>query len=156
MVKQGDGEREISHTVASRASLQIFPPGAQARYSNSGYILLGMVVEKASGEPYGSFLQKNILEPLGMRDTGVDNDAEILPSGASGYRTEGGALRHADFIDMRVPFAAGDLYSTTYGLARWQEALFGGKLLRPDSLKRMTTPVPVRQFSPVVNSQTLN
>jgi CubicO group peptidase (beta-lactamase class C family) len=118
----------------------LFPPGTQSRYSNSGYILLGIVVERASGEPYGTFLQKNIFDPLGMRDTGVDNDAEILPSRASGYRMEGGALRHADFIDMRIPFAAGDLYSTTYDLARWQEGLFGGKLLRPDSLKRMTTP----------------
>jgi CubicO group peptidase (beta-lactamase class C family) len=118
----------------------LFPPGTQAHYSNSGYILLGMVVEKASGEPYGTFLQKNIFDPLGMRDTGIDNNADILQSRASGYRTEGGSLRHADFIDMRIPFAAGDLYSTTNDLARWQEALFGGKLLRPESLKRMTTP----------------
>jgi len=118
----------------------LFPPGTQARYSNSGYILLGMVVEKASGEPYATFLQKNIFEPLGMRDTGIDDDADILQSLASGYRIEAGTLRHADFIDTRIPFAAGDLYSTTYDLARWQEALFGGKLLQPDSLKRMITP----------------
>jgi CubicO group peptidase (beta-lactamase class C family) len=118
----------------------LFPPGTQSRYSNSGYILLGIVVEKASGEPYGTFLQRNIFDPLGMRDTGIDNDSEILLGRASGYRVEGGAFRHADFIDMRVPFAAGDLYSTTGDLVRWQEALFGGKLLRPDSLERMTTP----------------
>jgi CubicO group peptidase (beta-lactamase class C family) len=118
----------------------LFPPGTQARYSNSGYILLGMVVEKASGEPYATFLQKNIFDPLGMRDTGVDNDADILGNRASGYRMEAGTLRHADFIDMRIPFAAGDLYSTTHDLMRWQEALFGGKLLQPQSLKRMTTP----------------
>jgi CubicO group peptidase (beta-lactamase class C family) len=118
----------------------LFPPGTQARYSNSGYILLGMVMEKASGEPYVTFLQKNIFDPLGMRDTGIDNDADILQSRASGYRIEAGTLRHADFIDMRIPFAAGDLYSTTYDLARWQEALFGGKLLQPNSLKRMITP----------------
>lgn len=118
----------------------LFPPGTQARYSNSGYILLGMVVEKASGEPYATFLQKNIFDPLGMRDTGIDNDAAILQNRASGYRTEAEMLRHSDFIDMRIPFAAGDLYSTTHDLARWQEALFGGKLLQPESLKRMTTP----------------
>lgn len=118
----------------------LFPPGTQARYSNSGYILLGMVVEKASGEPYATFLQKNIFDPLGMRDTGIDNDADILQRRASGYRTEGGTLRHADFIDMRIPFAAGDLYSTTRDLERWQGALFGGKLLQPESLRRMITP----------------
>ena len=118
----------------------LFPPGTQSSYSNSGYILLGIVVEKVSGEPYGTFLQKNIFDPLGMRDTGIDNDSEILLGRASGYRLEGGAFRHADFIDMRIPFAAGDLYSTIGDLVRWQEALFGGKLLRPDSLERMTTP----------------
>jgi CubicO group peptidase (beta-lactamase class C family) len=118
----------------------LFPPGTQARYSNSGYILLGMVVEKVSGEPYAAFLQKNIFDPLAMRDTGIDNDADILQKRASGYRMEAGTLRHADFIDIRIPFAAGDLYSTTHDLARWQEALFGGKLLQPESLRRMTTP----------------
>ena len=118
----------------------LFPPDTQAHYSNSGYILLGMVVEKVSGEPYGTFLQKSIFDPLGMRDTGIDNNADILQNRASGYRMEAQTLRHADFIDMRIPFAAGDLYSTTHDLARWQEALFGGKLLKPESLKRMTTP----------------
>jgi CubicO group peptidase (beta-lactamase class C family) len=118
----------------------LFPPGTKARYSNSGYILLGMVVEKASGEPYATFLQKNIFDPLGMRDTGVDNGIDVVENLASGYRLQAGKLVHAEFVDMRIPFAAGDLYSTTNDLARWQEGLFGGKLLRPDSLKRMITP----------------
>jgi CubicO group peptidase (beta-lactamase class C family) len=118
----------------------LFPPGTQARYSNSGYILLGMVVEKASGEPYATFVQKNIFDPLGMRDTGVDNGIDVVENLASGYRLQGGKLVHAEFVDMQIPFAAGDLYSTTDDLARWEEGLFGGKLLRPDSLKRMITP----------------
>lgn len=117
----------------------LFPPGIQARYSNSGYILLGMIVEKASGESYGTFLQTNIFEPLGMHDTGIDNNADILENRAAGYRTEGGALRHAEYIDTSVPFAAGDLYSTTHDLERWEEGLFGGKVLRPESLSEMLT-----------------
>jgi CubicO group peptidase (beta-lactamase class C family) len=118
----------------------LFPPGTQARYSNSGYILLGMVVEKASGEPYATFLQKNIFDPLGMRDTGVDNGIDVVENLASGYRLQAGKLVHPEFVDMQIPFAAGDLYSTTGDLARWEDGLFGGKLLHPDSLKRMITP----------------
>lgn len=118
----------------------LFPPGTQVRYSNSGYILLGMVVERAAGEAYDAFLQHNIFDPLGMHDTGVDSDDNILAQRASGYRSEGGSLRHADYIDMSVPFAAGDLYSTTADLERWEEGLFGGKVLHPESLGRMFTP----------------
>ena len=118
----------------------LFPPGTQARYSNSGYILLGMVIEKVSGEPYATFLQRHILSPLGMRDTGVDNGVDVVENLASGYRLQAGTLVHADFVDMRIPFAAGDMYSTSNDLARWEEGLYGGKLLRPDSLRRMITP----------------
>jgi CubicO group peptidase (beta-lactamase class C family) len=118
----------------------LFPPGTQARYSNSGYILLGMIVEKVAGEPYAAFLQKNIFAPLGMRDTGVDNGTDVVENLASGYLLQGGTYARAEFVDMRIPFAAGDLYSTTNDLARWEEGLYGGKLLSPDSLRRMTTP----------------
>ena len=117
-----------------------FPPGTQARYSSSGFILLGMVIEKVAGGPYAAFLKKNIFDPLGMHDTGVDNGIDVVENLASGYRQQTGKLAHADFIDMRIPFAAGDMYSTTQDLARWDEALFGGKILREESLKRMTTP----------------
>ena len=118
----------------------LFAPGAQVRYSNSGYILLGLVVERASGEPYATLLQKSIFDPLGIRDTGVDNGEDVVQSLASGYRLRSGTLVHAEYVDMRIPFAAGDLYSTTNDLARWEEGLFGGKLLHPDSRRRMITP----------------
>lgn len=118
----------------------LFSPGTQARYSNSGYIVLGMVVERASGEPYSTFLKKHIFDPLGMRDTGVDNGTDVIENLATGYRLQDGALVHAEFVDMRIPFAAGDIYSTTSDLARWEEGLYGGKLLSPESLRKMTTP----------------
>ena len=118
----------------------LFPPGTQASYSSSGYILLGMVVEKTSGEPYATFLQKRIFDPLGMRDTGVDNGTGLIDDLASGYRLEAGKLVHSELVDMRIPFAAGDMYSTTGDLVRWEQGLYGGKLLSPDSLRKMTTP----------------
>jgi CubicO group peptidase (beta-lactamase class C family) len=138
MLWRGGSPSEIMKRFRDQPLL--FPSGTQARYSNSGYILLGMIIEKASGEPYDAFLRKNIFEPLGMRDTGIDNNADVLENRASGYRTEGAEFRHAEYIDMSVPFAAGDLYSTTHDLQRWEEGLFGGKVLRPDSLSRMLTP----------------
>lgn len=118
----------------------LFSPGTGARYSSSGYILLGMIIEKASGESYDAFVRKNIFGPLGMRDTGVDNNAENLENRASGYRMENDQFRHAEYIDMSVAFAAGDLYSTTQDLERWEEGLFGGKVLQPDSLSKMVSP----------------
>jgi CubicO group peptidase (beta-lactamase class C family) len=116
-----------------------FAPGSKARYSNSGYILLGMVVEKASGISYGGFLHSNIFGPLGMYNTGIESKNVVVPRLASGYRIEDGKPEPAGFIDMTVPFAAGDLYSTTHDLELWEEGLFGGKILGPESLKTMFT-----------------
>ncbi len=117
-----------------------FPPGTKMSYSNSGYILLGYLIEKAAGEPYGEFLQKNILTPLGMKDTGLDSNAVILARRAEGYVNKGGQMDHAGYINMTIPYSAGAMYSTTHDLLRWEEALYGGKLLKPESLKKMTTP----------------
>jgi CubicO group peptidase (beta-lactamase class C family) len=114
-----------------------FQPGTQARYSNSGYVLLGMIIEKASATSYESFLRAAIFDPLGMHDTGVDSNSLILPHRSSGYRPDGARLVPADYIDMSVPFAAGDLYSTTHDLERWVEGFFGGRILGPQSMSRM-------------------
>ena len=118
-----------------------FAPGEKYSYSNTGYVVLGMVIEKVSGQSYSQFLQANIFTPLGMKDTGYDDAATILPRRAHGYeRARDGALTNAAFIDMSTPFAAGALYSTTHDLLLWEKALFGGKLLSADSFARMTTP----------------
>ncbi len=118
-----------------------FEPGTAWRYSNSGYTLLGYLIERISGEPYAQFLRENIFEPLGMRDTGYDSNSAIIPERAEGY-TPGpdGSPINAQYIDMSVPYAAGGLYSTTHDLLRWEQALYGGKLLSADSLRQMTTP----------------
>lgn len=117
-----------------------FEPGTQFRYSNSGYVLLGYILEKVSGEKYAKFLQENLFGPLGMADTGVDQSGLILAKRAQGY--EGvTAVRHAGYVDMTIPFSAGSLYSTTGDLLKWERGLFGGKVLKPESLKKMTTPL---------------
>ena len=117
-----------------------FEPGSRFNYSNSGYVVLGMLIEKLSGERYAQFLQKNIFDPLGMKDSGYDSNTAIIPKRAAGYSEQAGSLQNAGFIDMSIPHAAGALYSTTGDLLRWQRALYGGKLLKPESLKAMTTP----------------
>lgn len=118
-----------------------FQPGEKWNYSNSGYALLGYVIEKASGQSYAEFLQQNIFTPLAMKDTGYDNHSMILAKRASGYTPDKDGPKNADYIDMSIPYAAGALYSTTGDLLRWEQGLFGGKLLSAASLKKMTTAV---------------
>jgi CubicO group peptidase (beta-lactamase class C family) len=120
-----------------------FPPGTNWKYSNTGYVLLGMIVEKISGQSYADFLRTNIFEPLGMRDSGYDRARDILKERASGYEIIDGHIVNADFIDMSVPFSAGGIYSTVEDMYRWNEALAeNGKLLSADSLKQMFTEYP--------------
>jgi len=120
-----------------------FTPGTNWSYSNTGYILLGIIVEKISGQSYADFLKSNIFEPLQMRDSGYDGAKDVLSERASGYEMIDGHIANADFLDMSVPFSAGGIYSTVGDMYRWNEALAeDGKLLSPDSLKRMFTEYP--------------
>lgn len=117
-----------------------FPPGEKMSYSNSGYVLLGYLIEKVSGESYEKFVQENIFTPLGMKDSGYDSNAAIIAHRAAGYSPGPNEPINAGYINMTVPLSAGGLYSTTEDLLRWEQGLFGGKLLSPASLQKMTTP----------------
>jgi len=117
-----------------------FQPGAEYRYSNAGYYLLGYLIEKISGQSYGSFLQQNIFRPLAMHDSGYDSNSEIIQHRASGYHLGQSGPENSDYYDVSLRFSAGGIYSTTEDLLRWEQGLFGGKLLSAASLKKMTTP----------------
>jgi CubicO group peptidase (beta-lactamase class C family) len=117
-----------------------FAPGERMSYSNSGYLVLGHVIERITGQDYASFLKANILDPLGMMDTGLDSNATVMPRRASGYSPSPNGLVNAGFAHMSVPHAAGAMYSTTEDLLRWNRGLFGGKILSAASLRKMTTP----------------
>lgn len=123
-----------------------FPPGSSYRYSNSGYFLLGALIEKVSGKTYAEFLQDNFFTPLEMAHTGVDDwsgdhPSVLVPHRASGYIGGGlGEYKNAAFVDMSVPGAAGSLYTTPSDLGRWEEALYGGQVIAPVELAKMTTP----------------
>ncbi len=118
-----------------------FEPGSNWKYSNSGYLLLSYLVEKISHRKYEEFLQEKVLKPAGMKDSGYDLNALILHHRASGYTSSGAILQNTGYIDMTVPSGAGALYSTTEDLLRWEQALFGGKVISTASLAKMTTPV---------------
>jgi CubicO group peptidase (beta-lactamase class C family) len=118
-----------------------FPPGEKFEYSNSGYFLLGAIIEKVSGKSYEAFLEGAIFEPLALHDTGYDHPATVLPHRASGYVRKGNRLENAPYLDMAQPYAAGSLYSTADDLAKWDRALHDGKLLSEPSMARMFTPV---------------
>ncbi|MEO7146176.1 MAG: serine hydrolase [Bryobacteraceae bacterium] len=117
-----------------------FAPGTKFNYSNSGYILLGYIIEKVSGGTYEAYLKQNIFDPLDLQSTGYDRTSAILKHRASGYSTRGGKLANADYIDMSVPFSAGGLYSTTTDLYRWDRALAADKVLPKPALEKMFTP----------------
>lgn len=118
-----------------------FKPGEKWAYSNSGYFLLGAIIEKASGESYESFLQKNIFDPLKMTSSGYDHFDTILKKRATGYSLTKGKTVNSAFLDMTQPYSAGSLYSTVEDLFSWNEALYAGKVLAAKSLEAMTTPV---------------
>ena len=120
-----------------------FKPGTQWSYSNTGYLLLGMIIEKLSGQSYAEFAKRNIFDRLGMSNSGYDSATDILKQRARGYDLQNRTIANAGFIDMSGPFSAGGLYSTVEDMFRWNEALAEeGKLLSAGSLKQMFTEYP--------------
>ncbi len=117
-----------------------FEPGTKFHYDNSGYFLLGAILEHVTGTSYEALLRSQILDPLGMKDTGYDHFAEVLPKRATGYQQELGKIDNSPYLDMALPFAAGALYSTVEDLYRWDQALYTDRLLPPDLKAKMFTP----------------
>lgn len=117
-----------------------FPPGTQYKYDNTGYILLGYVIEKITGQTYQNQLQRAILDPLGLKETGYDSYIAIIPHRAEGYQNRDGKLSHAPYLDMTLPYAAGSLYSTVDDLSKWDQALYGNQVLSEASKQKMWTP----------------
>jgi len=118
-----------------------FNPGDKIAYNNSGYFLLGYIVEKVSGQPLDDYLKKTFFEPLGMKNTGIHNSMEILENEAYGYFYENGRFRKAINYNMSRFLGCGSLYSTVGDLYLWNEGIFNGKVLNEESFKSAFTPV---------------
>ncbi|MGH7595429.1 MAG: serine hydrolase [bacterium] len=106
-----------------------FEPGAKFLYNNSGYFLLGAIIEKVIGKTYEQALAENILAPLNMKNTGYDHHDTILKKRAAGYEKRLGDYTNAAYLDMSLPYAAGSMYSTVEDLYLWDQALYTNKLL---------------------------
>lgn len=132
---------EKSELIKMFTSSQLdFEPGTQWNYSNTGYYLLGMLIERLSGKSYSEFLTENIFLPLGMYNTGIDDEKKIVENKASGYYLNGNDLIHCNYINMNLTFSSGAMYSTTGDLLIWDQALKSGKLLSKKSIEKMNTP----------------
>lgn len=127
--------REIVALVEHESLL--FEPGAQLTYTNTGYVLLGMAIEAASGLPYARYLRENILAPLGLKETGYDDSSAVLPRRASGYRFGQQHWRNAPPMASGIAYAAGGLYATADDLLGWDRALFSGRVISKSSLDAM-------------------
>ncbi len=117
-----------------------FAVGEKMKYNNSGYFILGHIIEKVAAQSYEAFLQQNIFAPLKLMNTGYDTHDRILKGRATGYSQQGGNAINSEYLDMSVPYAAGSLYSTVEDLFAWNEALFSDKLLSAKSREAMMTP----------------
>jgi CubicO group peptidase (beta-lactamase class C family) len=119
-----------------------FAPGEEWSYSNLGYVTLGLLIHKVSGEFWGDFLQQRVFAPLGMKHTGVISEADIIPNRAAGYVLKNGALKNQQWVSPTVNNTAdGSLYFTVEDLAKWDEALETRKLISRTSYEQMWTPV---------------
>jgi D-alanyl-D-alanine carboxypeptidase len=132
---------EMVEFIGKLPKTQDFEPGTNWSYSNSAYFILGGVVEKAAGAPLANVFKTRFFAPLGMTHSALDDETEIVAGRARGYSGAGpGKFTNAPFISMSIPGGAGSIRSTASDLARWNAALYGGKILKPASLAAMLTP----------------
>src|SRR5258708_5886539 len=117
-----------------------YPPGTDFSYSNLGYLTLGILIHRATGEFYGDFLQQRIFKPLNMSTTCIINEAGIIPNRSAGYRLDKGDLKNQEWVSPSVNTTAdGSLYFSILDLAKWDAALYTEKLLKRSSLEQMWT-----------------
>jgi D-alanyl-D-alanine carboxypeptidase len=119
----------------------LFAPGEGIKYGNTGYYLLGMVIEKVSGKPYGQFLAERIFQPLNMTSTRRDTRTGIVPNRVEGYTFKDGTLQNAEYTSETWAYSEGGVISTASDLAKWEAALITEKLVKRASLEQMWTPV---------------
>lgn len=122
-----------------------FAPGSKWQYSNSGYVLLGILIHRVTGQFYGDFLQEHIFRPLGMTSTRIISEADIIPNRAAGYELVNGELKNQQWVSPSLNTTAdGALYTNVLDLSKWDAALYTEKLLKKSSLDQMWTPVKLK------------
>ncbi|HEV3513230.1 MAG TPA: serine hydrolase domain-containing protein, partial [Candidatus Sulfotelmatobacter sp.] len=126
-----------------------YPPGTKWEYSNLGFLTLGILIHRVTGEFYGDFLQQRIFQPLGMSSTRIISEADIVPNRAAGYRLVKGELKNQEWVAPAMNTTAdGSLYFTTLDLAKWDAALYTENLLKRSSLDEMWTVAKLKNGQP--------
>ncbi|MBK8552855.1 MAG: serine hydrolase [Ignavibacteria bacterium] len=138
MIRNPIGVKELVMNYCS-SDLE-FEPGSKFNYSNSGYIILGAIIEEISGKKYENLLSENILTPLNMTGTGYDHTSAIIENRASGYDKSIDGFTNTRYMDMSIPFSAGSLYSSADDLFKWDQALYTEKIISKESKEKMFTP----------------
>jgi CubicO group peptidase (beta-lactamase class C family) len=126
-----------------------FPTGEAMIYNNSAYILLGHIIEKASGMTYARYIEERIFAPLGMGHSSYCDNHAIIPNRASGYQIQGTNMRRAMLNDHTWPYSAGSLCSTAGDLVAWLHGLHGGRALSERSYSEMTSPSRLSDGTPI-------
>lgn len=124
-----------------------FEPGTKYSYSNSGYYLLGYIIQKISGKSYQNYISDNILLPLGLDHTYFDISGVLIPERVNGYRKDGLIFRNADYWSPTIAYAAGGLLSNTEDLFQWFQGLLNGKILKKETLEKAFTPFKLKDGS---------
>ena len=125
-----------------------FEPGTALIYNNSGYFLLGLIIEAVTDQPYETYLAEQFFVPLGMEDTYYCSERAVRKGRAHGYDGSPGGLVRKGYLDHTWPYAAGSICSTVGDLVRWNQALHGGRVLSPESYQAMITPMPLEDGTP--------
>ncbi|HEY7768413.1 serine hydrolase [Longimicrobium sp.] len=117
-----------------------FAPGEDWRYNNSGYALLGALIEQVSGQGYADFLRTRLFEPLGMTNTRVETQTAIIPRRVRGYQVgQGRAITNSEYLSLTHPYSAGALVSTVDDMLRWGQSIEAEHFLKPETWRRALT-----------------
>lgn len=121
-----------------------FEPGTKFSYSNSGYYLLGYIIQKVSGLSYQIYIQNNLLKPLGLDHTYFDSSGIIIPNRVNGYRKDDGVFKNADYWSPTIEYAAGGLISNVDDLFKWHKGLYSYQILKKETLQKAFAPYQLK------------
>ena len=125
-----------------------FEPGTKFSYSNSGYYLLGYIIEKITGMRYQSYVQDNLLTPLGLTRTYFDSAGIIIPNRVNGYQKDDTVYKNADYWSPTIEYAAGGLISNVDNLYKWHKGLYTYQILKKESLQRAFASYQMKDGTP--------
>lgn len=146
-IRRDYSEDELATAIAALPNE--FEAGSQWSYNNTNYVLLGILIHRVTGQPYGDYLRDVFFAPLGMSATRVISDTDVIPRRASGYEMHAGRLRNQAWVSPTFNSTAdGTIYTTVEDMGRWERALVEGRLVSAASMEKMWTVFPLADGTP--------